>query len=259
MGIPTGTLKKHGALLLLVGAVATITIVGSAPRLRALLASTTSSLQTTPGTVYLTAEKDTVIPTGTTRNIDVNINARTPINTVGITLLYPTDYIEVVGISKEKSFLDLWTEETAIKEDIGQIHFSGGTYKNGGLTGTSTALSITVRAKKPGDATLSFAEVLVYPSDGSGTPIETTKRTLTLSIPETVTGAGSATAAAAPEARKEVPTTPSPDFNGDGTVSVVDISILAFKILGAYDARYDLDRNGALGLSDLSVIFAHTR
>lgn len=100
-------IKKHGALLLLIGAVATITIVGSTPRLRALLASTTASLQTTPATIYLTAEKDTVLNVGATRDIDVNINARTPINTVGITLLYPTDYIEVVGISKEKSFLDL--------------------------------------------------------------------------------------------------------------------------------------------------------
>jgi hypothetical protein len=257
MGIHADTLRKHGALLLLVGAVATITIVGSTPRLRALLASTTSSLQTTPGTVYLTAEKDTLIPLGTTRDVDININARTPINTVGITLLYPTDYIEVVGISKEKSFLDLWTEETAIKEDVGQIHFSGGTYKTGGLTGTSTALSITVRAKKAGEATLSFAEVLVYPSDGSGTPLEVTKRTLTLSIPEAAPGAAGS-AAPPQEPRKEV-AAPSPDFNGDGIVSVVDISILAFKILGAYDPRYDLDRNGSLGLSDLSVIFAHTR
>lgn len=251
-------IKKHGALLLLIGAVATITIVGSTPRLRALLASTTASLQTTPATIYLTAEKDTVLNVGATRDIDVNINARTPINTVGITLLYPTDYIEVVGISKEKSFLDLWTEETAIKEDVGQIHFSGGTYRTGGLTGTSTALSITVRAKKPGNATLSFAESLVYPSDGSGTPLETTKRTLTLSIPEDATLASGQGSTPTPEARREV-AAPSPDFNGDGSVSVVDISILAFKILGAYDPRYDLDRNGALGLSDLSVIFAQTR
>ncbi len=249
------TLRRHALPLILLGAIAGIVLSGNAPRLMALLASTTSSLYTTPATIFFSAEKTTDLTVGVSHTVDINVNTRTPINTVGATVRYPTEYVDVVGISKEKSFLDLWTEETAIREDVGEMHFSGGTYRPGGLMGTGTVLTLTLRAKKPGDAVVSFKETALYPSDGSGIALETTHRTLSLSITPAPSAAGGTAATPLPLASAA----PDPDFNSDGIVSVVDVSILAFKILGAYDARYDLDRNGALGLSDLSVLFTYKR
>jgi hypothetical protein len=91
------------------------------------------------------------------------VNARVPINALGITIKYPQDLIEVVGVSKQKSFLDLWTEDTAIREEAGEVHFSGGTTAHGGLLGTSTAITLTIEAKKPGTATISFEDVEALP------------------------------------------------------------------------------------------------
>ncbi len=253
----TSSVTRRGVLLALVLAVGTITVLGTAPRLMSLLASTTSSLYSTPATMYISTDKTTDLIVGKSHQLDINVNTKVPINTVGATLSYPSDYFEVVGMSKEKSFLDLWTEETVIREDVGEIHFSGGTYQEGGLMGTGTVLTLTMRAKKTGDATISFKEAQLYPHDGSGIEVETTRRTIAFSIVDatnTPSGAGKSTPPSPLEPAP--PVAPDPDLNGDGTISVIDVSILAFKILGTYDARYDLDRNGALGLSDLSVLFA---
>ena len=53
-----------------------------------------------------------------------------------------------------------------------------------------------------------------------------------------------------------VPTSPSADFDGDGHVSMKDASILLVHFLRAYDTKYDLDMNGTIGISDLSIVLS---
>ena len=54
------------------------------------------------------------------------------------------------------------------------------------------------------------------------------------------------------------PQTPNPDFDGDGTVGILDFLIFVehFGVSqGAmeYDARYDLDGDGTIGVSDFLI------
>ena len=56
------------------------------------------------------------------------------------------------------------------------------------------------------------------------------------------------------------PETPSPDFDGDGTIDIADFLLFTQQFAlregdPGYDARFDLDGNGAVGLSDF-LIFA---
>jgi hypothetical protein len=42
-------------------------------------------------------------------------------------------------------------------------------------------------------------------------------------------------------------------------VSVVDLSIIAFQMIAPYDARFDLNRDGSVGLPDLSIFFGRMK
>jgi hypothetical protein len=157
-------------------------------------------------------------------------------------------------MSKERSFLTLWTEETVIREDSGEIHFSGGTTEHGGITGSTTALTISVRAKHPGSAQIYFKEAHVLASDGHGTTVESVGTPFTYHIQTpTLSGGGGTNQAPLP------PVSHSPDINGDGFVSLADISILLMGIEKPYEARLDLNNDGSISIADLSVSLAHMR
>ena len=248
----------RGALLLVILGLVVVTFTFKGSNILSLLASATSSITTAPTILYFTQYDSKTLPVGQTTNVDININAKVPVNAVGITVKYPPDLIEVVGVSKEKSFLDLWTEDTVIKEATGEVHFSGGTTMRGGLLGTSTTLTLTVEAKAPGQATLSFEDAQVFASDGAGTSLASRTHSITFTIPPVSAASALAPGSvAAPSATTPPPPVPrSADLNGDGTVNIVDVSIMFIHMLGPYDPRYDLDMDGSVGLSDLSILFS---
>ena len=222
----------------------------------ALLASSALSLNGGLTILYFAPHGNNVLTTGEITEVDININTKVPINALGATITYPPDIIEIVSINKEHSFLDLWTEDTVIREDKGEVRFSGGTLRSGGLTGTSTALTLTVRAKKTGDATLAFKDVEVFGSDGQGTKVESQIRPFLYTIPVAEQRALERTPDAPPSPPRTPRSLPSPDLDGDGKITLVDFSIMTIKMLGGYNPRYDLDQDGLLGLSDLSRLFA---
>ena len=240
----------------LIAGVLTIALHGN---LTALLASATSSLNSSSALLYFTPYDDGPITIGDTADIDININARVPVNAIGATIKFPEDTLEVVGISKKKSFLDLWTEETVIKENIGEVHFSGGTTIPGGLMGTGTVLTISVRAKKDGDAKLYIKDLQVLAPDGKGSTLSSDIRPITYTIKPRTSLPSTTNIPASSGNIVEQPRAPSADLNDDGTVDLVDMSILVIKIISPYDPRYDLDMNGTVGLSDLSILFSRMK
>lgn len=206
--------------------------------------------------LYISPHSSSTLNVGDTTDIDVRINTKTSINTVGATIKFPEDALEIVGISKENSFLDLWTEETSIKEDTGEVHFSGGTLNSGGLSGIGTIVTLTLKAKKAGSAQLYFKDVEIYAADGRGSEVPSSKRIYTFEIPESKVAAPGSSAA---KMNEETLAPPSIDFNGDGKINVVDLSIIAFQTIAPYNTKYDLDRDGACNLADLSIFFARMR
>jgi hypothetical protein len=242
---PAGRQKWHIGIIsaLLLAAVFTITL--SQTDIIGLLASSASSTLEAPARVYFVPERPRQLLVGDTMNVDLRVTAKVPINAFGARVLFPSDIIEVIGISKEKSFLDLWTEDTEIDEKAHAVRFSGGSTRPDGVEGEETALTIKIKAINPGRGAFVLSDVLVYPNDGSGISMEHDEEPLVVETRPQGTAGGSSAIA----------TTGNPDLNLDGKVTLVDISILAFKMLGPYDIRYDLDGNGKLGLSDLSILF----
>jgi hypothetical protein len=147
-----------------------------------LLASNIASLSGATTTVFFAPYGDETLDLGSTTSIDIDVSTSVPINAVGATISFPKDTLEIVSICKGNSFFNLWTEDTSISEDTGQIHFSGGTTRRGGVVGTSTMLTLMVRAKTPGTAQLAFTDIQVYPSDGTGRPISTQTRSISYTI-----------------------------------------------------------------------------
>jgi hypothetical protein len=220
-----------------------------------LLASSAVTFNQGQTSLYMSPQGPTRIAPGETTAFDIMLSTTVPINAMSATLAFPPDLLEVVSISKERSFLDLWTEETAIREDVGEVHWSGGTYKKGGVTGTTTALTLRVKAKRAGMAQVYFKEAEVLESDGYGTEAETVDTPFTFEIAAPV-AAGGGGAGAAPSAAAKPPTM---DFSSDGKITIADLSIIVMHLAGPYDARYDLNRDGTISIADLSVLFANMR
>ena len=226
--------------------------VGHGVLVFALLATSVITFNDGTTTLFFMPHSGDKIRVGETAEIDVFVVMLTSINALGATVMFPPETLEIVGISKEKSFLDLWTEETSIKEDAGEVHFSGGTFRPGGLAGTGTMLTLTVKALRPGEAKISFGEAEIYSHDGKGLVVDRELRTMSIAIAPKDTGS------TAPAETKPIVDTyaPSPDINGDGRVNLIDASILTYHLFRSYEPRFDLDADGKVGLSDISVLFA---
>jgi hypothetical protein len=104
------------------------------------------------------------------------------INNAEATIQFPTDLLEVVSVSKNSSIFTLWVEEPRFSNSAGTIVFNGGV-ANPGFTGTSGSIaSIVFKAKKPGAASLVFADAAVRENDGLGTDILTAKNSTVIQI-----------------------------------------------------------------------------
>ena len=242
-----------GVLILCLAAAGIITFTMRTVDISGLVAAATSSLTQAPVTLYMTPYDVGKFTLGDVKKIDVIVNAEVPINAIGTTIKFPPDSLEVLGFSKEKSFFDLWTEETAIHEDIGEVHFSGGTTRKGGLVGTGTVITLTVRAKKSGEEKMIFKDPHVYAADGEGSELETESRSLSLVVenPPASTYVP-VTSASAPE--KPLPRTP--DVNSDGIVNLIDVSIMIMRLVMPYDYHFDLNMDGAINIADISIVLS---
>lgn len=108
------------------------------------------------------------------------ISARVVVNTLGeainnaeASIQFPSNLLEVVSVSKSSSIFSLWVEEPTFSNSSGTVRFNGGV-ANPGYSGSNGSLvSITFRAKKPGTASILFADAAVRKNDGLGTDILT--------------------------------------------------------------------------------------
>ncbi|MFZ2555221.1 MAG: hypothetical protein WAZ27_03870 [Minisyncoccia bacterium] len=238
----------YGILAITVVTILTVLVLGNTTSLISLVASSASSLGDYDAVIFLSPEGAEHITVGETARIDVRVNTGMPINAVGATLLYPPQMLEILGISKEYSFLDLWTEETSIDEESGEIRFSGGTLTSGGHIGLGTVLSLTVRAKETGKIELSFKEAQIFGHDGRGAAIESDMRSFAYDSEESSSDTGL-------PVERPVDQEIAADFNDDGKTSLADLSILAVQLMSTYNTRYDLDRDGMVNLKDVSILF----
>ncbi|MBI3956603.1 MAG: hypothetical protein HY340_01300 [Candidatus Kerfeldbacteria bacterium] len=105
------------------------------------------------------------------------------INVLEATLVYPTEFLDAVTVSRAGSFLSLWAEEPAIDADAGRVSFVGG-IPNGSVVHNASALEVVFRAKRTGRAVLRFDPFhsSVYLNDGAGSQTALTTDGTTITV-----------------------------------------------------------------------------
>lgn len=107
-------------------------------------------------------------------NIPVKINtANQNINAAEVYLKFnPTD-LEVISLSKDKSFFTLWIkDQPAFSNEKGEISFAGG-LPNPGFKGDGQIGTIKLKVKKKGDVKIEFDQrSRALLNNGSGTEIK---------------------------------------------------------------------------------------
>lgn len=104
------------------------------------------------------------------------------INNAEATLQYPSDVVEVLSVSRGSSIFSLWVEEPTFSNSTGVISFNGGISTPGYIGSSGNILSITVRAKKVGQANFSYSGAAVRANDGLGTNVLTGRSGIVLSV-----------------------------------------------------------------------------
>lgn len=103
---------------------------------------------------------------------DINIESKTqPINAISGVVYFPSELLQVVSVSKEKSLINFWTHEPKVFRD--KISFEGVILNPGFQGSKSKIFSITFEAKNKGTANLGFTEGSVLANDGMGSNVLT--------------------------------------------------------------------------------------
>lgn len=106
------------------------------------------------------------------RNFTVNVmvNSSASMNAASGIVTFPASKLEVVGVSKTGSILNLWVQEPSFSNRDGNVRFEG-IVLNPGFSGDGKLISVTFRVKSAGPADLSFSSGSVLTNDGLGTNI----------------------------------------------------------------------------------------
>ena len=197
----------------------------------------------------------TTIP-GKTFTISVLVSSALPVNAFTGMVTFDTNVVSVDAISYNTSIADLWTEEPWFSQGAGTINFTGGTTRAGGFTGTGALLTVTFKAKKPGDAKIRLANARILEHNGLGTDAELSAPIDTLFTVATDTIDTDAVTPVA-TAVHVMPTFAPTDLNHDGQTTLSDVSIFLLYLTTG-DKRGDVTGDGHVNGSDFSVML-HAR
>ncbi len=105
-------------------------------------------------------------------SVSIRINSDSVgVNAVDGSLSFDQDKLEVVGISKSGSIFNLWLEEPSFSNTRGTISFGGGKPSPGYSGSSGKIISITLKGKAPGHASLNFTSGSALADDGMGTNV----------------------------------------------------------------------------------------
>ena len=107
------------------------------------------------------------------------------VNSSDASISFPTEFLEVVSLSKSGSIFSLWVEDPSFSNSAGSISYVGGLPAPGFSGASGKVLSVVFKVKKAGAATISFGSSAVRASDGLGTNVlkGTGSAKLTLTAP----------------------------------------------------------------------------
>lgn len=109
---------------------------------------------------------------GNTFSVGLKVNTGgAAINAAEGSLVFSTDKLEVVSLSKAGSIFTLWTSEPGFSNSDGTISFGGGLSNPGYSGAAGSILTVKFLVKISGTAMISFSSGAVLANDGQGTNI----------------------------------------------------------------------------------------
>lgn len=191
-----------------------------------------------------------VVSTENTVTVDLVVSTDTSVNAFGGTILFDETILAVEKIDYNTSIADLWAKAPWYEKGSGTISFGGGTTKPGGFIGQGILLTITFKAQLPGKASVSVEDIQILEHDGYGTPLTTDTEidSILTIVPHTTSQEEKSIVIVRPE-------TVTSDLNGDGNVSILDVSIM-LGYLASGDIRGDFNGDNRVSLSDLSNLMS---
>jgi len=211
-----------------------------------LLLGATTITSTNQSYVYLSADTRT-IEVGEMVSVMVSVSAHVPINAVDIKIAFPADKVEVFSVDRGRSVLTLWTEDPIISTN--SVQFIGGTFRRG-FIGKHTIASIKFRAKQSGQYEISATDITFVAGDGTGNKVtvsaNSANKTMLFNFDENTS---------AEEIRIAVAAGVVTDLNGDGKVTLEDISMF-MAIWNNRSQVLDFNNDGRMTFKDFSIILA---
>ena len=112
------------------------------------------------------------VEVGSTFSFSLLVNSGSEnINAISSVIKYPTDRIQVLGISTNNSKVGFWVQEPEFSNVSGEINLEG-VVMSPGFTGIGgNIITVTARASGPGSANLDLSSGVVLANDGSGTNV----------------------------------------------------------------------------------------
>lgn len=105
--------------------------------------------------------------------VAVVVDADVPVNAVSGIVTFPTANLEVIGVNKTNSIVNLWVQEPSFSNAAasGNVQFEG-VILNPGFAGRGgRVINIVFRAKSEGSANINFLEFAALANDGLGTNV----------------------------------------------------------------------------------------
>lgn len=103
-------------------------------------------------------------------SVDVRVNSpNQSINAITGSMTFPESLVRVVGISKDRSIINLWTQEPKVAR--GRILFEGIVLNPGFQGSGGNVFRVTFEARKAGTAYLNITEGGILANDGLGTNV----------------------------------------------------------------------------------------
>ncbi|MDP3963054.1 MAG: hypothetical protein Q8Q39_01010 [bacterium] len=193
----------------------------------------TRGFYSSKATIAFIAEGSRFVQVDEAFNVSVIVESKQAFNTVGAIVRFPADLLEVTGVSKDGSILEVWVDEPAIDNADGVVVFSGGIIR--GYQGTAKIATIRFQPKSLGEAIIDFEDATVLAHDGRGTEILGKQRDIAFFV--------------------RPDDSLSPDIDDDNRVTISDLS----KLLAHYGSDtsvYDLNGDGSIGAGDVSVMLS---
>lgn len=228
-----------------------VLIASAVAGLLALSGSLLSTPSTREATMYIEPSNLSVKP-GETFTINVTVVSNLPVNAFAGKIVFDRTVLVVEKIDYNTSIADLWAQEPWYNEGDGTLSFIGGTTKGGGFTGAGSLITVTFKAKGLGNANMWLVDSRILQHDGKGTeaPMALPIDSVFTVIPNELVNVSTKDASIDIKVQPQFQNT---DLSGDGTTSLGDISIFMVH-LATTNLRSDFNNDGKVNTVDLSIL-----